>query len=72
MDVANPNYNMRHVPVTYTSAPISQVVGTPQQQPPQFSAEDLKQVKFNLSIIKQNLMIIIKLSLKKILMSDFQ
>lgn len=67
MDVANPNYNMRHVPVTYTSAPISQVVGTPQQQqpPPQFSAEDLKQVKFNLSIIKQNLIIIIKLSLKK-------
>lgn len=40
MDVANPNYNLRHVPVTYSPSPISQAI----QPPIEISEEGLKQV----------------------------
>ncbi|KAK6637687.1 hypothetical protein RUM44_008109 [Polyplax serrata] len=41
MDVANPNYNLRHVPVTYSPSPISQAI----QPPIEISEEGLKQME---------------------------
>lgn len=43
MDVGNASYSLKHVPVTYSPAPVAQVIAPPQPafQP---SAEDFKQV----------------------------